>query len=957
MQNGWKKVLVCLLAMLMLFGTVPDLHFISSALSGNQVVEEARKYIGKPYQSGAKGPDSFDCSGLVYYVFSQLGETVQTGSTDGYDSQGIRVDEADVQVGDLVLWYPTAPGRNDGHVGICSGNGKYISALVNPYGVMEDLITNYNNGTKNPPHHYVRLNCLTTHVHDYSSLAYYQDEHPHYAVYQCSCGQTQVSTETHVDPACEQCVTVSGTCGDNVVWSLNTTTGVLTISGTGAMRDFDSYTGSSPWYSYRNLIKYVTIGNGVTSISGYAFANCTGLASVTIPDSVTTIGDSAFWCCSSLTSVTIPDSVTSIGHYVFYSCRSLASVAIGNSVTTIGYYAFYECTSLTSVTIPDSVTGIGDYAFWDCTSLASIIIPDSVTGIGDYAFRNCKGLTSVTIPDSVTSISNSAFSGCTGLTSVTIPDSVTTIGSNAFYDCKGLTSVTIPDSVTSIGGSAFWYCTGLTSVTIPDSVTSIGNSVFSGCTGLTSVMIGSSVTSIGKWAFNGCTSLTSVTIPDSVTTIGDDAFCDCTSLTSVTIPDSVTSIGYWAFSGCKSLTDVYYGGSESDRQNISIGTNNQPLLNAAWHYNSAGLNVHTHAYVSEVTTAPTCTADGVRTYTCTACGDSYTEGIEKKTHTPQDVTEPATCMKEGKQYTVCSVCGETLGEVAVLPMLDHDFGEWVTVKEATIDDAGMQERACRYNCGTKETQELPKIPSTTIEDGSSGITLTYPDSSYDGKIELKIEQLFDGAAFNLVDLNSDQNAVFDITTVKDGVTVQPNGKVRVRIPVPEGFDPAKCMVYHVSTGTGKLEKMNARYEDGYMVFETDHFSVYALVIEKTLQPDPVITIHNYTPSRTVDYRTTITFSVDEIQNPVDGASVHWFINGQDKGASDTYTVKEAKATYTVQAKYMKDGDVLAESEIETVNVKTGFFARLKAFFRALFGRLPKVVQEYLGVEIIDRVLP
>ena len=122
-------------------------------------------------------------------------------------------------------------------------------------------------------------------------------------------------------------------------------------------------------------------------------------------------------------------------------------------------------------------------------------------------------------------------------------------------------------------------------------------------------------------------------------------------------------------------------------------------------------------------------------------------------------------------------------------------------------------------------------------------------------------------------------------------------------------------------------------------------------------PDPIIKIHNYTSSRTVDYRTTITFFADPVQNPVDGASVHWFINGLDKRASDTYTEKEAKATFTVQAKYMKGNTVLAESETETVNVKTGFFARLKAFFRALFGRLPKVVQEYLGFERIDRVLP
>ena len=130
---------------------------------------------------------------------------------------------------------------------------------------------------------------------------------------------------------------------------------------------------------------------------------------------------------------------------------------------------------------------------------------------------------------------------------------------------------------------------------------------------------------------------------------------------------------------------------------------------------------------------------------------------------------------------------------------------------------------------------------------------------------------------------------------------------------------------------------------------------FTAVFEKI--PDPVIKIHNYTSSRTVDYRTTITFLTPVVENPVEGAKIHWFIDGQDKGATDTCTVKEAKKDFTVQAKYMKDGKVLAESEIETVKVNAGFFARLKAFFRALFKKLPVIVQEYLGVEIIDRVLP
>ena len=353
----------------------------------------------------------------------------------------------------------------------------------------------------------------------------------------------------------------SGTCGaegngSNLTWTLDSE-GVLTISGSGDMHDYDDIPPyKSPWHENGNQIRSVLMANGVTSIGNFAFYNCTSLTSVTIPDSVTSIGAWAFSGCASLTSVTIPDSVTSIDGDAFYNCASLASVTIPDSVTSIGVYAFYHCSSLTSVTIPDSVTSIGNSAFRHCTSLTSVTIPDSVTSIGDWAFSDCVSLTSVTIPDSVTSIGGDAFYNCTSLASVTIPDSVTSIGAYAFYDCTSLTSVTIPNSVTSIGWGAFSYCTSLTSVTIPNSVTSIGWGAFSYCTSLTSVTILDSVTSIGGKAFCGCTSLTSVTIPGSVTSIGDSAFRYCSSLTSVTIPDSVTSIGGNAFCGCTSLTSV-----------------------------------------------------------------------------------------------------------------------------------------------------------------------------------------------------------------------------------------------------------------------------------------------------------------------------------------------------------------------------------------------------------------
>ena len=415
-------------------------------------------------------------------------------------------------------------------------------------------------------------------------------------------------------------------------------------------------------FFYCTSLTSVTIPDSVTSIGSGAFSNCTSLTSVTIPDSVTSIGGSAFFDCSSLTSVTIPDSVTSIGDRAFSGCKSLTSVTIPDSVTSIGERTFYNCTSLTSVTIPDSVTRIGKGAFSECTSLTSVTIPDSVTSIGAYAFDTCSSLTNVTIPNGVTSIEEHTFDNCKSLTSVTIPNSVTSIGQHAFQGCESLTSVTIPDSVTSIGAYAFDTCSSLTNVTIPNGVTSIEEHTFDNCKSLTSVTIPNSVTSIGKGAFSNCKSLTSVTIPDSVTRIGVGAFASCTSLTSVTIPDSVTRINNGAFYDCTSLTDVYYAGSEAQWKAISISSNrNDDLLTANIHYNYVS---HTHSY-KDVVTAPTCTAKGYTTHTC-ACGDSYVDTYTDALGHAWDsgkVTKPATETEDGVKTFTCTRCGEAKTEV------------------------------------------------------------------------------------------------------------------------------------------------------------------------------------------------------------------------------------------------------------------------------------------------------
>jgi hypothetical protein len=143
---------------------------------------------------------------------------------------------------------------------------------------------------------------------------------------------------------------ISGTCGQNLTWTLDTTTGILTISGIGAMDNYDD--SPAPWNNFAQKIKQLQIGDSVTSIGFEAFSNSSysNLDSITIGSGVTNIGYFAFSSCINLTSITIPNSVTYIEYGAFSFCFSLTSITIGNGVTQIGYYAFAGCYSLISIT-------------------------------------------------------------------------------------------------------------------------------------------------------------------------------------------------------------------------------------------------------------------------------------------------------------------------------------------------------------------------------------------------------------------------------------------------------------------------------------------------------------------------------------------------------------------------------------------------------------------------------
>ena len=306
----------------------------------------------------------------------------------------------------------------------------------------------------------------------------------------------------------------SGNCGttnheSEVTWELarTSTSGVLTISGTGKMASYSSVD-QYPWNDYRSSITSLVFESGVTSVCDGAFSGYSNLTSVTFQQGVETIGHSAFSSCSGLKSISIPNSVTTIYSGAFYGCTNVETLELGSGLTTIEAGVFSGLTSLTSLTIGDGVKTIYAGAFSGCTGLKNLTIGDGVTSIA-YVFNDCTNLETIVLGAGLTFLNAGSFEGYTKLKSVTFKNGTSPllIHEAVFRGCTSLETVTLPNNVTQIGTNAFSGCTSLTSMNIPASVTSIGESVFYNCTNLTSVAL-NGPTTIGSGAFPSNTTVT-----------------------------------------------------------------------------------------------------------------------------------------------------------------------------------------------------------------------------------------------------------------------------------------------------------------------------------------------------------------------------------------------------------------------------------------------------------------
>ena len=483
---------------------------------------------------------------------------------------------------------------------------------------------------------------------------------------------------------------------DNLTWTLDAD-GKLTISGTGAMKDYNAAENLSPAYMNSD-VKKVVIEDGVTSIGELAFYKCSSLTNITIPDSVTCIEYAAFHGCSSLSSITIPNSVTSIGIYAFVFCSSLTSITIPDGVTSIGYGAFSECSSLKTISL-SCKSSLKKSDFGEQANLVSYTNQHLLTKTaakaatcaesGNKEYWTCEHcgkyfLSDDTDPETATAVEQAetilpAIQHKNAITRGVAEPTETAPGySGDLYcpDCdtvleKGytywkednLTWTLYADGTLNISGtgamkdydyydnpSPVYNNWNVKKVVIEDGVTSIGNVAFFCCGSLTSITIPDSVTSIGAYAFYGCRSLTSITIPDSVTSIEEAMFFDCKSLTSITIPDGVTSIGMTAFYGCRSLTNITIPDSITSIGNEAlyncsslktISLSCKSSLKRSDFGEQADLVSASHTLKKTEAKAATCTENGNKEYwTCEHCGKYFlSDDTNSETATAVELSE------------------------------------------------------------------------------------------------------------------------------------------------------------------------------------------------------------------------------------------------------------------------------------------------------------------------------
>ncbi len=659
--------------------------------------------------------------------------------------------------------------------------------------------------------------------------------------------------------------------------------------------------------AYGAIVVPATIeGKPVTKIGDSAFSQNTYITSIQLPDSITSIGQYAFRGCLNLKTINLPNTITVISPNAFWSCYELKSIAWPTGCNKIPKGCF-SGSGLETIQIPASVQFIEGNPFGGSLKEIRLdsanqyfIVENStlfnkdktrlISHCGHPFYENSEIYTKFmqyamdrmkdTLPQDEVErelfYMQILYDFCATNASVqySIPATVQDIGENAFSG--QLVSTAIPNGLKKFGEHAFGNCF-LGDAIIPAGLIDFGDALEGAivksftvdpANPIVASQAGMLMDKSKSYLLHYPAYLPqkNVILPNTLLGVNEDTFIGLYAET-LTIPQQVNDISSDDWKGLKSMrvkdylvdsANPYY--TTVDGVLFSKDLKTLALYPSKRLYNSTARN-----YVIPNGTV----AIGAHSLSCNypfndlVIPNTVKRIEEDGIYVTKSLTIPTSVEYLGRNAidiwkpSSITIPREVLTlEENALPggwfsTYLNGNGMWVTEQGPRILVYCYKDSAAHQYAQENEHPFILIDQSVTKIDTVTGISVEYNEGTYpSNNVSLRVQESNDGAISQWIanKLKPTNKMLYNIDVLVNGVAQQPsstsvNGKVVVRIPVPNGFDQSNAAVYRVITENPlRLENMKATVIDGCLVFAVDHFSYYAIVENRSQgqQDDPIL---------------------------------------------------------------------------------------------------------------------
>ena len=635
------------------------------------------------------------------------------------------------------------------------------------------------------------------------------------------------------------------------------------------------------------------VREGTVCIAGTAFYKSDRITGISIPASVQYIGISAFNGCKNLEEVVFAENsqLKLIDTGAFNECEKLSFFELPKSTEQIGNYAF-RGTKLTHLHFSKNLKKIGDGAAQD-SDIERITIDEnnkhifvdkeSVVYTGDkkaLVFSlNAAGLTEYSIQNECKVIRPEAFT-YSPIKKVDFNEGLEYIDTEAFYFSK-IENISLPGTIKALGLRAFSWCRDNKSITLAEGITDIGNQAFSINSSVEQIVFPDSLKTIGMDSFEGCSALKKAVIP-ATAEISYGAFDSCKALTIYCYENSPAHTHATKYNIPFVLMDDMVDDTKIKDVIIRANEINRTLYTA-----------ESLANLDKALDEVDLEKDDLTQEQLDAWCDAIEKAINDLQFKPADYTSVENIKLKADSidrtlYTPDSIAelDESLAAVDYNLTIDKQvqINEWIDAIENAMEN--LEYLPADYSVVYTEIEKAEKLDrryyseislivlDTAVNSVEYGLNITEQAKVY--AFAESISKALSSLQYASVVLRHEPCGVivsattkeirpdtvlaveevdptnyegtnfavggsirslhfYDINLVYETVVVQPDGTVTVKIKLADGVDPKKCKVYHVTEDiVNPLVRFASTIDGNYIVFETDHFSEFAVIEVETV---------------------------------------------------------------------------------------------------------------------------